>query len=318
MSKIQTFKDFRARPFLIEQIMRPVKTGRIVHAQLYAGPDGTGKKTAALLFARAVNCTGDGEKPCNHCPSCLQFLSGNSPNLLFVSQEKNVIRVNAIREMIEKIHLRPNEGKMCVIIDQADRMNENAQNALLKTLEEAPEYAVFLLLTDKPGVLLPTIRSRCALYRFAPLDEETVSEALIDMGVSEERAKETMFVSSGSIGLALERLNDEAFQEVSSRAMRALLSIKKPSDVSGAFQMIANDKEYGARILEIYESTAERLMKYAASGAGSKEAEQLFRNGVSGAKLMENVVECAKKLKANVSFQSAMEMLFFDIVNQED
>ena len=76
MPEPSSFSEFRARRFLTEQIMRPVNTGRIVHAQLFAGPDGTGKRTAALLAARAMNCEGEGEKPCNRCPSCLQFLTG--------------------------------------------------------------------------------------------------------------------------------------------------------------------------------------------------------------------------------------------------
>lgn len=144
---------------------------------------------AALLAARAMNCEGEGEKPCNRCPSCLQFLSGNSPRLLLIQPEDGSIKVDVIRKVIERVSLRPDAGHLCVIIDQADRMNESAQNALLKTLEEAPDYAVFYLLTAKPSSLLTTIRSRCAMFRFAPLDDETVVDALVQRGIPQIRQR---------------------------------------------------------------------------------------------------------------------------------
>jgi len=311
MSYLRSFAELKARRFLKDQMMRPVKTGRIVHAQLFAGPDGTGKKSAAFLMARGINCTGGGERPCNECHSCRQFLTGNSPNLIFVEPEKNAIRVSTVREeIIPKVHLKPDSGNICVIIDSADKMNENAQNALLKTLEEAPEYAVFFLITDKPASLLPTIRSRCVTFRFSPLPPEDVAEILTARGVDEYTARDEAERSEGSCGRALQRIADSAYRPLKTRAMDALSYAKKPSDVAGAFMIIANDKAEASDILDIYEYEARRLMK--------AETETGKVTGKRGARLLSAVIATRKKLNSNVSYQSAMEMMFFDTVNQED
>ena len=311
MSYLRSFSELKARRFLKDQMMRPVQTGRIVHAQLFAGPEGTGKKSAAFLTARGINCTGEGEKPCNECHSCKQFLTGNSPNLIFIEPEKNAIRVNVVRdEIIPKVHLRPDSGHICVIIDEADKMNENAQNALLKTLEEAPEYAVFFLITDKPGSLLPTIRSRCVTMRFAPLPKEDVEEILISNGVDALRAPDEAERSEGSPGRALMRIRTDSYVSLKARALEALALVKNKADIAGAFAKIANDKQDALDILDIYEYEARRLMK----------AETLSGTvtGKKGEKLISAVINARKKLNANVSYQSAMEMMFFDTVSQED
>ena len=309
MSEIKTFSEFRARRFLKEQLMRPVKAGRIVHAQLFDGPSGTGKKTAAKLLARSMNCTGVGEKPCNLCPSCLQFLSGNTPNLIEIKPEKNVIKIGDVRdEILKKISLRPDSGQMFILIHEADKMNENAQNALLKTLEEAPEYATFILLTDKSGALLPTIRSRCALFRFAPLTQEETREILINEGVDENRADQEAYLSEGSPGRALSRIKSETYKDLYLRSTGALESVKSKKDVSAAFLKIAEDKESGLEILEIYEFCARRMMR----------GEMGENMRLKGGKFLESVIHAKKQLKANVAYQSVMEILFFDVAGQEE
>lgn len=309
MPEIKSFSEFRARRFLLEQLMRPVKTGRIVHAQLFEGPDGTGKRTAAKLLARSMNCTGSGEKPCNLCPSCLQFLSGNTPNLIEIEPEKNVIKIGQVRdEILKKIALRPDSGRMFILIHEADKMNENAQNALLKTLEEAPQYAVFILLTDKSGALLPTIRSRCASFRFAPLNEEETAAILINEGVDEKYANEEAHKSEGSPGRALSRIKSETYKDLYARSVSALESIKQRKDVSKAFLKIAEDKDFGRDILEIYEFYARRMMR------GEMGDEKRLKGG----KFLESVINAKKQLKANVAYQSVMEILFFDVAGQEE
>ncbi|MBQ2434096.1 MAG: DNA polymerase III subunit, partial [Clostridia bacterium] len=278
-------------------------------AQLFEGPEGTGKRTAAMLLARSMNCTGAGEKPCNVCPSCMQFLSGNTPNLIEIVPDKNVIKIGQVREeILKKIALRPDSGRMFILINEADKMNENAQNALLKTLEEAPEYATFILLTDKSGALLPTIRSRCALFRFAPLNEEETAQILINEGVDEKRAFEEAHLSEGSPGKALSRIKSETYKDLYRRAMSAMESVKRRKDVAAAFLKIADDKDSGREILDIYEFYARRLMR--------GELGENMR--LKGGKMLASVINAKKQLKANVAYQSVMEILFFDVAGQEE
>lgn len=320
MREVKTFSDLKVRSFLLDQIMRPVKAGRIVHAQLYVGLKGTGKHTAALLTARAMNCQGMGERPCNECPSCKQFLSGNSPRLLEVAPEKGSIKIEPIRDLIERIYVRPDVGYLCAIIDEADKMTNSAQNAFLKTLEEAPEYAAFFLLTEKPASLLPTIRSRCAMIRFAPLQEDMVREALENMGIPPDTAVVSAKESGGSIGYALRFAESESDQKIRERALQVLLELNRNSDVASASKKLGKEKENADMIMKTYELCAHRLMRarLGVEIADDPVTEKLMKAGVRGELFMSAVIRCEQRFRSNVSYQASLEMLFFDILNQED
>ena len=143
------------------------------HAYLISGSPGTGRKTLAKLMARAVLCTGEGEKPCGACPACRKTAAGIHPDLITVEGEKGKdITVGQIRALRADAYIRPNEGaRKIYLIPQAQSMNLNAQNAMLKLLEEGPAYAAFLLVTENTGSLLPTIRSRCEGLSLSPVSE---------------------------------------------------------------------------------------------------------------------------------------------------
>ena len=154
---------------------------------------------------------------------------------------------------------------------------------------------------------------------YAP-DSRTVVDALVQRGVPQTQAKETAREAAGSIGRATSILEDDSFRPMYESAVRALLSVRENADVYAAFQMIAGYKDSARRILEIYETLASRLMRaeHAAAEPDEDAVRALLQRGVRGDRLLSCTVEALKKLTSNVSYQSTMEMLFFDLVNRED
>ena len=159
---METFRSVVGHKKVIAYLQECVRSGHVSHAYLLDGPDGVGKRLVARLFAATLLCREGGTEPCGACLSCRQMDSGNQPDVSYVTHEKSVISVGDIREQLCNIvPVKPMVGPFRIfIVDEAERMNAEAQNALLKTLEEPPSYAVILLLTNNAEALLPTIRSR--------------------------------------------------------------------------------------------------------------------------------------------------------------
>ena len=147
--------------------------GRLSHCYLLAGPPGSGKHTLALILAAAMECTEGARRPCGVCPQCRKVRDGVHPDVVTVDDPaRKIISVELIRKARADVYIKPNEGlRKVYIIPRAMDMNAAAQNALLKIMEEPPDYAAFLLLTDGAQRLLPTIRSRSVLLQLSPLSE---------------------------------------------------------------------------------------------------------------------------------------------------
>ncbi len=160
---------------LKRQLSAQAKGRGLSHAYLISGPAGSGKRTLSRLLAAAMVCTGEGEAPCGICPGCKKALGGIHPDIMVLGEEDKEITVGQARTVRSDAYIRPNEApRKIYLIQNAQNMNPNAQNALLKLLEEGPPYAAFLLLTDNPGALLTTVRSRC---EGLPLSPVTAAEA---------------------------------------------------------------------------------------------------------------------------------------------
>ena len=153
-------------------LKQSISSGHISHFYLISGPEGSGKKTLAVALAAAMLCR-EPDKPCMRCASCRKVLSGNHPDLITVDDpEKKTIPVDLIRQARSDMYIQPNEAdRKIYLFPRAQDMGLPGQNALLKVLEEPPEYGVFLLLTDNPNKLLPTVRSRCRELKLQPLPE---------------------------------------------------------------------------------------------------------------------------------------------------
>jgi DNA polymerase-3 subunit delta' len=165
----------------LSELIYIVQTGRIPNALLFYGPRGTGKKQAALFFAQACNCLTDNGRPCNICASCKKISAGMHPDIIFLgpAENKKLISISQIRDIGGIIASRANEAVFrMVCILHADLMNSQAQNALLKMLEEPPEHTFFILAVEQTAPLLPTILSRCRRIDFQALADREIKDIL--------------------------------------------------------------------------------------------------------------------------------------------
>jgi DNA polymerase-3 subunit delta' len=234
-----SFDEIAGQGAAVEMLRGLLGTGRIPHALLFHGSEGVGKATAARVFAAALVCERDGELACGRCSSCSLLESGNHPDMLVVGRLTRAeirkidkkrgraplashvpdaaegdlgaqILVDQIRKLTELVGLRPRQGRRRVfLVDPAERMNREAQNALLKTLEEPPERTVLILVSGRPHLLLPTVRSRCFSVGFADLRAEDLVAVLEAKGVPAEEAEARAALAEGSVGRALSLDLDE-------------------------------------------------------------------------------------------------------------
>ena len=193
-------------------LTRAIARNTLPPALLLAGPDGIGKRRAALAIAKTLNCldtraSGDFEiDACGTCESCRRIARGVHPDVLVVEPgDTGSIKIEQVRDVIDRAAYRPFEGRRrAVIVDEADALVPAAQSALLKTLEEPPSASVFLLVSSMSDSLLPTVRSRCPRLRFAPLSAADVAHVLIrDHGYTDTDARAAAADADGSIGRAL-------------------------------------------------------------------------------------------------------------------
>ena len=301
----------------MEQLMRSVQAGRIVHALLFVGPHGSGKRTLARLFAQAMVCQGE-RKPCGVCPACKRFLAGSHPDIHVVKPEKKSIGVDEVRELIDALALRPYEGgRHIALIEQADRLTVAAQNALLKTLESPSGEAMFFLITDAPGAMLPTILSRCQTVRFSDLSVEDCARVLEGRGIDPVRARELAGLSQGSVGRALEIDGDGEYRALREKVLQSLEALSGRASVAGAAAPLEEDKGLEGDMLDIMELWARDLMALQ-SGAEpyqSGDADRLRKSKLDGRALLKGVLLARMQLGSNVSWPNALENLYFELID---
>lgn len=218
-----TFESLVGNRALVARLARMVATDTVPPSLLFAGPPGVGKLEAALTLAQAQNCLTSTGDACGACSACLRIHRGEHPDVRIMRPEGagRQLKAEHVRQIVKESPFRPFEGRRRVsIFVDAERMNPTAANTLLKTLEEPPPWVVLILITSNLAALLPTILSRCQIYRFAPLAiDDLITQLVTQHEMDRERATLLAALSGGSLPQALE-LEEDSLVDVRKEALR--------------------------------------------------------------------------------------------------
>ena len=324
-----SFKDVVGHKDILKYISSAVENNRVSHAYILNGERGSGKKMLANLFAMTLLCeTGDNE-PCGKCHSCKQAESGNHPDIIRVTHEKpNSISVDDIRTQVNNtVDIKPYQGPYKVyIIPQADMMTPQAQNAILKTIEEPPSYAVFLLLTENAETLLPTINSRCVMLKLRNIKDTLIKKYLMEnLEIPDYKADMCTAFAQGNMGRAIMLANSDHFNEIREEAVQLLKHINE-MELNEIVAAVKNISVYKLEITDyldiimiwyrdvlLYKATKE-IDKVVFKDQLQSIKEQARKSSYEGIELILESLEKAKaRLKANVNFDLVMELLFLTL-----
>lgn len=323
------FKDVIGYEDIIQYIKNAVSENKISHAYILNGERRSGKKMLANLFARTLLCENNELEPCNACQSCIQAESSNNPDIITVVHEKvGSIGIDEIRTQINNdILLKPyaNQYKVYIVPD-ADKMTEQAQNALLKTIEEPPAYAVILLLTENVDQLLPTIQSRCVMLKLRNIRNTLVKEYLVQQKhIPEYQAQICATFAQGNIGRALELATSEYFNEIKSSALTLLKQINE-LDTAEVIINVKKISEYKIDIIDYFDIMIiwyRDILLYKATKNVDKVIfedqlkgieERAMKSSYEGLEVILQAIDKAKaRIRANVSFDLVIELLLLTI-----
>lgn len=247
------FQQIIGHEDIIKHFKASIEMDRIGHAYIICGEEESGKRTLSASFAKTLQCEQHGPDPCNRCQSCLQADSGNHPDIIRVKHEKpQVVSVDDIRtQVVDTISVKPYKSKYKIyIIEDGQLMNAQAQNALLKTIEEPPEYGVIIILTTSLDKLLPTVISRCITLNIRPVKERDIYDYLMEhFSLDKDKANFCVEYAQGNLGKAIKLATNEEYQELLQSVIRLETDIFD-MDMESIAQAIADCEKYKVSIYE--------------------------------------------------------------------
>ena len=350
METTMTWNDVVGLTQLTDNLQNAIKHNKISHAYLIQGEKLSGKRMIADIFARALQCEAGkassehqetlfempseatGPRPCTQCRSCKQAINGNHPDIIYVTHEKpNVISVDNIRQQVNgDIDIKPYSGDYKIyIIDEAEKMNVQAQNALLKTLEEPPSYAVILLLATRAEAMLQTILSRCVVLNTKPVPDDLIKHYLMQkVEIPDYRASICASFARGNVGRAIELASNEVFDHMKSSVLGLLKHITEleTNQIAAEVKKITEEKFDTNDYLDLCFIWYRDVLLYKACGGFGSSCPVIFKEELtaleSAAKyyhyeaierIIHAIDRARSRIAANVNFDLTMELMFLDM-----
>ncbi len=329
--KMSGFKEIVGHNNIIQYIENVSSSDMVSHAYILNGERGSGKRLLADFFAMALQCEDrdeDGDA-CGKCHSCSQAMSGNHPDIIYVRHEKPAtISVEEIRTQLNNdIVIRPYSSQYKIyIVPEADKLSVQAQNALLKTIEEPPEYAVIILLTENAEVLLPTIRSRCVILKLRNIKDQLIKKYLMEqMEIPDYKADICVAFAQGNMGKAISLATSEHFNEIKEEIVHLLRNINE-METGGLIEAVKKCSEFKLDINDYFDMISiwyRDVLIYKATLSVDRVVfsdqlkyikERASKSSYEGIGIILNALEKAKtRLKANVNFELTIELLLLTI-----
>ena len=324
-----SFSEIVGHEQIKEHMQAAIRDKKPFHAYLFQGEEGVGKEALARTFAAGLQCQSESaDKPCKECVSCRQMESGNQPDVIWVTREKASLGVDEIREQLcNTMEIKPFSSPYKIyLVPEAEKMTEAAQNALLKTIEEPPEYGIVILMTSNISALLPTIQSRCLTMEFRPLSTAVVESYVKEhCQVPDYQARASAAFAQGNLGKAMRYAKSEDFIERKDHIISLLRHVEQ-MDLS---EMLAVIKDLGTRKDEVRDYIDLMVLWYrdVLLFKATKDINQLlFQDEASyisreashrSYEKIEEILQAFEKakvrLRANVNFDITMELMLLTL-----
>lgn len=323
------FRDIIGHNQIIEHLKNAIRMEKISHAYILNGENNAGKMMLAEAFAMALQCEAKGDEPCMECRSCRQAKEHNQPDIIYVTHEKpNVISVDDIRRQLNNdIIIKPYSSKHKIyIVNEAEKMNVQAQNALLKTMEEPPAYAILLLLTTNADAFLPTILSRCITLNLKTVQEDKIKSHLMQKyQIPDYQAEVCAAFAQGNVGKAIQLASSGEFNEMKADAIGLVKKIED-IDLYEMNQQIKQIAEYKNKIDEFLDLWTLWFRDVLYVKATNDVNNLIFKDEVYDIKkqaakrtyygiesILNTLEQTRVRLNANVNFELVIEMLLLKL-----
>ncbi len=323
------FSDIIGHEQIIAHLQNAIEMKKISHAYIINGPKDSGKRMIAEAFAMTLQCEAGGSEPCMECKSCRQAMDYNQPDIIYVGHEKpNIISVDDIRsQLVNDMAIKPYSSPYKIyIVDEAEKMNPQAQNAMLKTIEEPPEYGIIFLLTTNADSFLQTIRSRCIQLNVKVVANELIRKYLMEQRYcTDYQADVCVAFAQGNVGKAIALASSEDFNELKNSAVQLMKRIES-IDVFELGTVIKQIAEYKVSIEDYFDLMMIWYRDMLLAKATGDDNGMIFKDQAVEIKkqaaehsyrgieiILEALEEAKTRIKANVNFDLVIELLLLTI-----